>query len=441
MAAPRPIIVLTGANSGVGFGISQRLLVQLTQKNPTDALPQFQPLGTTSVDSLQEHYDGLTLIMACRSEARALAARSKLIALLDSLVAEQKALPGYDGHAERFRKNVEINYHHLDMLDVNSTFRFTEELSKKYSYVSHLICNAGAAFWTGIDRWAAVRSTFKRGFCWTVTLPPFKLQSTGIMSNDGLGATWQGNLFGHYILYRRLRPLLLAYASLCDQPSRVIWTSSLESQPRWYDRDDWQLVKTDHAYEASKYQIDLVAGKLDKISRQQGGEGDVIRHMIAHPGVSHSEMTRGMVSYVTDICKILAFYVARLLGSPHHPIDPIIAAASVVHIALAAIVVIPTSLLGFAYAHSTTGSSRTLWDASLPNMELYDGGVESAEKSRAAELEGDIVPIKFGTQTDRRGRAYVGVMPVFDWAEHEEEADYLLEKCEGLYQSFSTLQR
>lgn len=89
----------------------------------------------------------------------------------------------------------------------------------------------------------------------------------------------------------------------------MIWTSSLEGQPCWYDSDDWQLIKTDHSYEASKYQIDLVAGKLDQRSRDPGGESNLVRHFIAHPGIAHSNMTNGMVFFFFDMCKVALFWV------------------------------------------------------------------------------------------------------------------------------------
>lgn len=70
----------------------------------------------------------------------------------------------------------------------------------RYPYVSHLVCNAGCAFWSGVDKLLAVRMILTKGLSWAITLPPYKLQKTGIMSKDGLGMTWQCNLFGHYVM-------------------------------------------------------------------------------------------------------------------------------------------------------------------------------------------------------------------------------------------------
>ncbi len=88
--------------------------------------------------------------------------------------------------------------------------------------------------------------------------------------------------------------------------------SSLEAQP-WYDEDDWQLFKTDHSYEGSKYQIDLIASKLAKRSLEAKGEADAVRHYLVHPGVVHSNMTNGMIFFFFDMCKVILFYIVRFL--------------------------------------------------------------------------------------------------------------------------------
>ena len=64
-----------------------------------------------------------------------------------------------------------------------------------------------------------------------------------------------------------------------------------------------------------------------------------------------------------------------------------------------------------------------------------DGFAELKE----AEQENKFVPMKYGSQTDRRGREYVGVMPVLSWETHKEEAAFLWEQFESLYTSFVAL--
>lgn len=130
---------------------------------------------------------------------------------------------------------------------------------------------------------------------------------------------------------------------------------------------------------------------------------------------------------------------ARWLGSPNHSIRGYTAAVSAVHIALVSIVAIPTSLIAFSHVLSKTKPPPSLWENSLANMSMYENGLRTADEVKAAEFKGKVTPLKFGAETDRLGRAHVGVMPVQEWAEHDAEAEFLLNKCESLHQSFSAL--
>ena len=136
--SPRPVIIVTGANtygeihscarvsithnetvrSGVGFGICHRLLSQLSIKSQDP-------------NELELRCDGLTLILACRNKQRAEAARAKLCIIADELVRRAKLSPDYDGHAETFRKNLHIAIHTIDLADIQSVFRFADEIAQK----------------------------------------------------------------------------------------------------------------------------------------------------------------------------------------------------------------------------------------------------------------------------------------------------------------------
>lgn len=107
--------------------------------------------------------------------------------------------------------------------------------------------------------------------------------------------------------------MFAAYAKQFDEPARMIWMSSLEGQPRWYNHDDWQLVKTDHSYEASKYQIDLISSRLAQQSKESEGESSVIQHFLVHPGIVHSNMTNGMINLFFDMCKVMFFYIVSTI--------------------------------------------------------------------------------------------------------------------------------
>ncbi|KAK2462309.1 hypothetical protein APHAL10511_005615 [Amanita phalloides] len=399
MSASRPIVIVTGANGGIGLGICKRLLSQLCSKLPSDADPQ--PFAQSSVgDDSSSPYascNGVTLIMACRNMKRAEAAKLDVVRYLDAHVAQMKTRPDYDGHAEQFKKNVDIVVMRLDLGDLSSVFSFADEMKSKYRYVSHLICNAGFASFAGIFWPSAIKQILLDPLN-AVTAPTFYLQHVGEESVDGLGWVWQCNFFGHFILFRALEPLLFESPST----SRVIWMSSLEASPTHYSPDDWQCMTTPHSYESTKYEIDLVGTFLDRLALQDSTYQRP-RHFIAQPGVCSTSISDALVGPALNVVKLLLFYFARICGSPHHTITPLKAAISVVHIALA-----PLFFLTF-----------------LDNPRASTGSSGLQEKR---------LPVRIGSETDRWGAEHVGLTPVEEWKRFEMEAEYLLAKCNALYE-------
>ncbi|KAL0949047.1 hypothetical protein HGRIS_009140 [Hohenbuehelia grisea] len=396
MASPNPIIIVTGANGGVGFGICHRLLLQLADTTPSDSQPKFWDGLQHEVPSV-EPCDGLTLIMACRSTRRAEEARSKLLRLLDARIDALSTSPEGSVHARQFRDNLRIDVLPLDLASITSVFKFANQVSRNYPYVSHLVCNAGVASFKGMNYPLLIREIL-RGPIHAVTYPSYYLQNTGERSIDGLGWVWQCNVFGHYALFRSLE--LLLKSSKCSLGARVIWMSSLEGSPEFYDSDDWQLTRTEHSYQASKYQIDLISAALDHRAVKLGEP----RHVVVHPGVASTKVASALASGFLDFIKVLVFYLVRLLGSPNHPITTLKAAAPAVYAILSPLAFLPSLLL-------------------LP--------AAPTSKSKVVEVN---APVKYGAQTDWRGNERVSVASITDWAEHEGEASALADKFEDLYQ-------
>ncbi|KAJ7666531.1 hypothetical protein B0H17DRAFT_1089588 [Mycena rosella] len=403
-----PVVVVTGANAGVGYGICRRLIFQLCLSNPPDSWPQPWVRASDVHGSETPRHDGLTLIMACRSTQRAGAAREELYAELDAHIVGLRAHPGYDGHADTFRKNLQIEIEYLDLAKLSTVFNFATEISKRHTYISHMIFNAGVANFTGIDWPVAMRQVVFH-FVSSITKPQYNLQSAGETSEDGLGWIWQSNLFGHYVLFRALEPLLNSPAYTAD--TRIIWSSSLESSPKWFDKADWQLTKTNHSYESAKYQIDLIAPLLDRraLALQDptapAPPSKRIRHFVSHPGISHTKISSALVAYggFLDTLKLYAFYFGRLLGSRHHAITTANAAIAAVHLVLVSI-----TFITFSSAPPSNTESKT-------------------------DAPGEGVPLRFGSETDRWGNPEVGIEPVEQWRENAAEGEVLLRRCEDIY--------
>lgn len=124
--------------------------MQLCRKQPPDSFPQpalvdkpgyLVASSSSSIpkpgavenasDASVRSYDGLTLILACRSTARGDKARADLLKLLDAEVSRLRDEPAYDGHAEVFAKGVRIVVQRVDLAEVKSVFGFAEELKKE----------------------------------------------------------------------------------------------------------------------------------------------------------------------------------------------------------------------------------------------------------------------------------------------------------------------
>ena len=117
--------------------------------------------------------------------------------------------------------------------------------------------------------------------------------------------------------YRELQPLLEAFHSRPDidyhYPSRVLWTTSLEGT-HFYRPDDWQLVETDHSYEASKYQTELIASQLENQAlrlEEQTNLPAKVRHVLIHPGCASTGIADSLVHPFLVYFMHLTFYFVR----------------------------------------------------------------------------------------------------------------------------------
>ncbi|TFL00623.1 NAD(P)-binding protein [Pterulicium gracile] len=382
----RLIIIVTGANGGVGFGICQRLLDQLAQKKCPDARAAWVTEQPPSSDD-EPVCTELTLIMACRSLKRAESARMKLLYSLREYVELLTREKGYDGHAERFEANLTVDVMYLDLAVVSSVFQFSEQIAHRYPYISHIICNAGVGGLIGIDWPVAIKQVLTTPVA-AVTTPLFNLQRSGEISADGLGWVWQCNVFGHYVLFRCLETVLKQAPRRFG--GRVIWMSSHEASHKFYDADDYQLIKTSHAYETSKYYIDVISAHLDsRAVASSSGTEPTIRHVIVDPGIASTAISSEQIGMFLDFVKLLAFYLARVMGSQYHTITVTNAAVAAVHL----------SLLPLAFKST--------------------------------------IPIKYSSQANVWGNAYVGKSGIPDWEEFGAEGEGWLDQCEDLYERFS----
>ncbi|KAF9042965.1 hypothetical protein BJ165DRAFT_1481981 [Panaeolus papilionaceus] len=388
----RLVVVVTGANGGVGYGICQRLLSQLVQPDALDGRPQAFA-KTKSEITPHPGYQGLTLVMACRNVEKANAACHELLRWFDDYVQELSQEEGFDeAHARNFMENCEVRVEEVDLASFKSVVQFAARLRTKLPYITHLVLNAGTAPFKGLIYWKAALQFLTEPLAF-MTYPKFYSQYSGQISKDNLGWIWQSNLFSHFVMVRELQNML--EKSPLEEGARVIWSSSLEAFPDYYDPRDWQLLKTDHSYECVKYQIDLVGTYLDRKALSTSSTPRV-RHLVSEPGVCHTSISAALIAYpIMDTIKVWVFYLGRLLlNSPHHPIVPFKSAIVAIHLMLAPLIFLPT---------------------------IFNNDPDQ--------------PIRFGAQTNRWGAERVGRTPVRRWTDFQDSAQELVEHCDELYLS------
>jgi 3-keto steroid reductase len=146
---PRPILIVTGANGcvyvivksnktlyldrGVGYGICQRLLLQLCQATPSDSRPQaFASEITSNEPTKCTRFDGVTLIMACRNMKRADAARRKLLQWFDDELGRIPRNQEDEAYVRLFRGGCDVQIAELDLANFSSVLKFAASMTRLY---------------------------------------------------------------------------------------------------------------------------------------------------------------------------------------------------------------------------------------------------------------------------------------------------------------------
>ena len=169
-----------------------------------------------------------------------------------------------------------------------------------------------------------------------------------------LGQIFTSNVFGHYILSHLLVSLLQASP---DQ-GRIVFLSSIEPTPSHFSIDDLQGLKSDKSYESSKRLTDILvltsslpstksfvqhflspssstSLQSDGCVKEEGVESRTPslgitladneyrpssrltpKLYVCHPGICATSIIP--LSFILQCAMTIAFYMARLLGSPWH---------------------------------------------------------------------------------------------------------------------------
>ncbi|KAK7744257.1 3-keto-steroid reductase [Cytospora paraplurivora] len=372
-------VLVTGANSGIGLGICQRLIDEF--------------LATRSLTS---HLIVIPTTRSARKSAETIALLRRHLYKTASSSSSSSKLRARGAAPEGILARVHITSVQLDLCDFATVRRAAGQLlggtlaleghgEVRIPRLDAVVLNAGIGGWTGLDWPRAAHNVFTAGWVQATTWPTFKAADPGLVTNplpgssaDGdsdssssmMGTVFCANVFGHYLLAHAILPLLSRRRRGEDDdvpPGRIIWESSLEATGEHFSRDDFQAVRSRAAYESTKRLTDLLcltadlpsvrphalsywegpeAGRRKEEEEEEEEDGAVVgvageeaavrkpKVYLCHPGIVVT--TIFPLPLVLFYAYKFAMYITRWLGSPWHTNTSYNAAASMVWLALAA---------------------------------------------------------------------------------------------------------
>ncbi|XP_078075462.1 3-keto-steroid reductase/17-beta-hydroxysteroid dehydrogenase 7 isoform X3 [Mustelus asterias] len=208
----RRVVLVTGANSGIGLALCERILSEDNQ---------------------------IHLCMACRNMKKAEAAKSEL----------HLSHPGAD-----------ISLLKIDVGNINSVIKAAKEIRQRYQHVDYLYLNAGIMPNPHFSLKAFLSSLMSRKVFIMFQTGQGLLTQEDWLTDDGLQQVFMTNVFGHFLLIRELEPVL----GQGGCTSQVVWTSSSNARKSAFSLTDYQHSQGQESYSSSKYATDLLNVGLNK---------------------------------------------------------------------------------------------------------------------------------------------------------------------------------
>ncbi|KKY34617.1 putative 3-keto steroid reductase-like protein [Diaporthe ampelina] len=367
--------LVTGANSGIGLGICQRLIDEF--------------LATRSLTS------HLVLIPTARDTRKSAATAALLRSHLGKTAASEK-LRARGAAPSDTAARVHLLSLQLDLCDFATVHAAASRLvggtlaldghdgGVRVPRLDAVIFNAGIGGWTGVNWLRLAHNLVTAGWVQATTWPQFKIASEGAtvnplpsqqkqkQANGGggdndndnaavVGQVFCANVFGHYLFAHAILPLLTrrrrgGEAGDADiPPGRLIWEGSIDGGRDNFCMGDLQALGTHAPYESTKRLTDLLvltAGlpgsrthsapwwRLPASPGDDGREEEQQQQQqppkvyVCHPGIVVTTILP--LPFWLQCLWTFAAYVARWIGSPWHTNTSYNAAAAMVWLALTA---------------------------------------------------------------------------------------------------------
>ena len=225
-------VLVTGANSGLGFSICCRLIDEFLQTRPQN--------------------ETLHLLFSTRDTRKSDDTLRRLNAHLQKTIkAADARVPGSSLLLE---PRVKLEGVLVDLTKLLTVKKLAEQLLARGQRIDGAVWNAGIPGWLGLDWFKAVWGV-TTGLIQATTYPEFMITDVGALAprqlggygqvhtfeEPRLGQVFTANVFGHYMLTHWLAPLM-------GRESRVVWTGSISGSEHNLDLEDLQLIGAKMAY-------------------------------------------------------------------------------------------------------------------------------------------------------------------------------------------------
>ncbi|KAI9332057.1 hypothetical protein BDR26DRAFT_869583 [Obelidium mucronatum] len=295
----RRVHLVTGSNTGVGFGIATRLI-------------------TLAIESKQPTIVGLL----CRTPAKANAAKKQLIQSAAGKFGKQKV--------DEF---VEVSIVEVDLSNAKQVVHAAGEIRERFNRIDSIVFNAGMVPVSHLDIWRGTKAMLRDPTNFAKTTGECIVQKRGGTTKDEFkfGEAFAANFLGHYILLKELEKLLESTSKVLKREgggivgSRVVWTTSDTADHDFFDESDFMCLEGSEPYESSKRLIELIHFETAQDLKKKG-----IYSCLANPGISATDVMQGNVPVFVIV---LVLYFLRLLGLRAICVTPFNAAKSGAYLA------------------------------------------------------------------------------------------------------------